>query len=104
MVKTYHFRVGWVHYIINDETSSIGYSYPRVFLGFPNEEYLNLDLTLGAIFKMSKSDFWSWIDGTETELDSEEAIRKVCSDLNMSWDALFDVARELLKERMPTEM
>ena len=104
MVKTYHFRVGWVHYIINDETSSIGYSYPRVFLGFPNEEYLNLDLTLGAIFKMSKSDFWSWIDGTETELDSEEAIRKVCSDLNMSWDALFDVARELLKERMPTEV
>ena len=103
MVKTYHFRVGWVHYIINDETSGIGYSYPRVFLGFPNEEYLNLDLTLGAIFKMSKSDFWSWIDGTETELDSEEAIREICGNLNLSWDALFEVERELLKTRMPAE-
>ena len=103
MVKTYYFRVGWVHFIINDETSSIGYSYPRVFLGFPNEEYLNLDLTLGTIFKMSKADFWSWIDGTETYLDSEEALREVCSNLNLSWDALFALERELLKDRMPAK-
>ena len=103
MITTYHFRVGWVHYIINDETSSIGYSYPRVFLGFPNDEYLNLDLTLGAIFKMSEFDFWSWIDGSEIELDSEEAIREVCGSLNLSWDALFEVGGELLKDRMPAK-
>ncbi len=104
MTTTYHFRVGLMHFIINDESSGIGYSYPRVFLSFPNGEYLNLDLTLGAIFKMSESDFWSWIDGTETDLDSEEAIREVCGNLNLSWDALFDVSLNLLHDRMPAEV
>ena len=87
MVRTYLFKTNKGRFIINDERSKIGYSYPRLFVEC-KDKYVNVDFTLGTMFKMKKENFESWIDGSEiTGAD----IKKLCKDLDIVYDNMMIV-------------
>lgn len=86
MVTSYLFKIGDMTCILNDESSAIGYTYPRIFVGFPDDSYLNLDLSMGAVFAMSDENFHSWLDGSEIRLDTIEEVKKVFSSLSLSFE------------------
>lgn len=78
MTRTYLFKTDKGRFIINDEHSKIGYSYPRIFIESA-KGYVNVDVTLGCCFPQSKSDFESWIDGEEISGASlDEVCERVC--------------------------
>lgn len=79
------------HILISDEHSKLGYGYPRVFIEVNPDEYINLDLTLGCAFKMTKEDFNSWLDGSEIKADAKE----VCEELHINYDGLCEVISNL---------
>ena len=91
---TYYFRVGPLLFILNIQESKIGFSYPRIFIGFPDNSYLNCDLSLGAVFKMTEKDWFSWLDGTEISLDNIDTIREICDSCGVNWDAFEEWAFE----------
>lgn len=91
MITTYLFKIGLMTFILNDESSGIGYSYPRIFICFPDNSCLNLDLCLGTIFTMTEQDFMSWLDGSEIKLNTIEEIQEVFSNLSLSFEAFQDV-------------
>ena len=98
MSSAYHFRVGPLLFIINPQYSSIGYCYPRIFVRFPDNSYLNCDLSLGAMFKMSEEDWDSWFDGTEILLNTIEEVNKICSECGVNWDAFEKVIFEMYEK------
>lgn len=87
---TYYFRIGSLLFIINTQFSGIGFSYPRIFVHFPDGSCLNCDLSLGAMFKMSEENWDSWLDGTEIFLNSKEEIEVVCKENGINWNAFED--------------
>lgn len=91
MITTYFFKIGLMTFILNDESSGLGYSYPRIFVCFPDNSCLNFDLSIGATFKMTEQDFMSWLDGSEIKLNTIEEIRKVFSNLSLSFYAFQEV-------------
>ena len=97
MVTSYLFKIGNMTCILNDESSAIGYTYPRIFVGFPDDSYLNLDLSLGAVFAMSDEGFHSWLDGSEIRLDTIEEIKEVFSNLSLSFENFEQVVDILTK-------
>ena len=97
---TYYFRVGPMLFIINVQSSAIGFSYPRIFVRFPDNSYLNYELILGAIFKMNEDDWNSWLDGTEICLNSEEEIYKVCKENGIKWDIFCDLVFKQYEEAL----
>lgn len=87
MNLAYIFRIGVLRFILNVQESTIGFTYPRIFIAFPDGSYLNCDLTLGHFFTMFESDWLSWLDGTEIHLDTIEEVRKVATEAGVNWDA-----------------
>lgn len=92
-MRTYLFTDEKGRFIINDERSTIGYSYPRVFIEIGNK-YANLDLTLGMVFNQKKSDFESWLDGTEIEGEDYE---NVCANLGINAEGLAKAIENIRK-------
>lgn len=90
----YYFRVGPLLFILNVQQSTIGFSYPRIFIAFPDNSYLNCDLTLGALFAMTENDWFSWLDGTEIHLDNIDTIREICAGCGVNWDVFEEWAFE----------
>lgn len=97
MVTSYLFKIGNMTCILNDESSAIGYTYPRIFVGFPDDSYLNLDLSIGAIFAMSDEGFHSWLDGSEIRLNTIEQVKEVFSNLFLSFENFEQVINTLAK-------
>lgn len=97
MTTSYIFKIGFMTFILNDESSEIGYSYPRIFVCFLDDSCLNLDLSIGAVFKMTKENFMSWLDGTEIKLDTIEEVKKVFSNLSLSFENFEQVVDILAK-------
>lgn len=88
---TYYFRIGPLVFIINIQFSGIGFSYPRIFVRFPDGSCINCDLSLPAVFGMTEEDWDSWLDGTEILLNSKEEIETVCKENGINWD-IFEQA------------
>ena len=97
MTTSYIFKIGFMTFILNDESSGIGYSYPRIFVAFLDGSCLNLDLSIGAIFPMTMEDFQSWSDGSEIRLDTIEEVEKVFSNLSLSFENFKQVVDILAK-------
>lgn len=97
MTTSYIFKIGFMTFILNDESSGIGYSYPRIFVAFLDGSCLNLDLSIGAVFAMSSEDFHSWLDGSEIRLDTIEEVEKVFSNLSLSFENFKQVVDILAK-------
>ena len=64
MNEEYVFRIGPLYFMLNTQQSSIGNLYSRIFVRFPDNSYLNCDLTLGTMFNMTEKDWQSRFDGT----------------------------------------
>lgn len=79
--------------ILDVQTSGIGYSYPRFFVELPSE-CVNIDVTVGGIFKMKKSDFEDWASDAEKVSDPE----KVVSDVGVNYGAFINLVAELVNE------
>ena len=89
MNRAYWFRVGVLKFILNIKESSIGYCYPRIFIAFPDNSYLNCDLSLCRFFNMSEEDWFSWLDGTQISVDDIDEVRSICEEAGINWD-LFE--------------
>jgi hypothetical protein len=89
MNEAYFFQMGVLDCILNIQTSRIGYSYPRVFVRFPDNSYLNIDFTLGRMFAMSEADWNSWLNGSHVVLDTIKQVRNKFIAEGLDWDA-FD--------------
>ncbi len=100
MNVAYIFRVGVLCFILNVQQSKIGYAYPRIFVRFPDDSYLNCDLSIGALFKMTAKDWDSWIDGTEIHLDAIEEVRAKCSEAGINWDEFEKIAFEWYEDAL----
>ena len=70
--------------LLNIQHSSIGYQYPRLFIEQAQNLHLNLDLYLGACFKMSDKDWADWLSDCET-VQAEEA--RECLKGYVNWEA-----------------
>ena len=98
MSSTYYFRIGPLVFILNSRCSRIGNCCPRIFVRFPDNSYLNCDLSLGAMFKMSEEDWDSWLDGTEVWLNTIEEVNEICSKCGINWNAFEKDIFELYGE------
>lgn len=96
MNKTHLFLIDGHRVIINEEYSSIGYCYPRVFIEKDVDNHVNLDLTLEACFKQKLSEFESWLDGTECRYADLSAFPDVCARCGMNSDPLIALIREII--------
>lgn len=77
--------------ILNMEHSKIGYGYPRVFIETePEQEYINLDVFLGAPFRMEKKDFEDWAADAQP-LEDEAVITEECTQHGVSYETLKKV-------------
>jgi len=88
MTYAYTFRIGSLVFILAAQYSTIGFCYPRLFVRYPDSSCANYDLYLGCVFDMRESDWVSWLDGTEIELDTIEEIQKVAKEYGVNWDEL----------------
>lgn len=80
MDRTYLFTgENGLRYIVNIQQSKIGYSYPRFFIESGNGNCYNLDITLGACFKMKQKDFNDWASDARTDLE----FSSVCEEIGM---------------------
>ena len=95
MNTAYIFRIGPLLFILNIQSSTLGYGYPRIFVSFPDNSYLNFDLTLGAVFEMSEANWMSWIDEELVKLDDIEDIRKLAAESGINWDNFEKLVFEL---------
>lgn len=95
MTRTYLFKTDKGRFIINDERSKIGYSYPRLFIECAGGKFVNVDFTLGTAFNMKKSDFESWLDGSEVR---DADLAKICEDLGLIHSSLVPLISEIQTE------
>ena len=98
MNSAYLFRVGVLSFIINIQESGIGYAYPRIFVRFPDDSYLNFDLTVGGIFKMTAKDWDSWLDGTEERLDTIDEVENLCREHGMNWKIFEEMVFKMYED------
>ena len=72
MNEVYVFRIGPLTFMLNVQESSMGYSYPRVFVRFPDNSYLN--------FRSKTEEGWGYcvfgevVDGKDV-VDAIEAVK-----------------------------
>jgi hypothetical protein len=83
--------------ILNVQHSKIGGSYPRLFVEISEEEYINIDLTLGAAFKMYKKDFNDWLQDSIEVKDDE--VKKTLEEYHINYEALLQVITDMKKEK-----
>lgn len=98
MNEAYVFRIGPLNFILNTQQSGIGYLYPRIFVRFPDDSYLNCDLTLGAMFKMTEKDWQSWFDGTEKYLNTIDEVHNKCAEAGINWKEFEEIIFKLYDE------
>ena len=98
MNEAYVFRIGPLVFILNVQESEIGYLYPRIFVRFPDDSYLNCDLMLGAMFKMTEKDWQSWFDGTEKYLNTIDEVQDKCAEVGINWDEFEKIIFKLYDE------
>ena len=98
MNEVYVFRIGPLTFMLNVQESSIGFSYPRVFVRFPDNSYLNCDLTLGAVFNMTEEQWLSWYDGTEKYLNTIDEVYEISKQAGIKWSEFEKVIFEYYKE------
>lgn len=98
MNEAYVFRIGPLVFILNIHQSTIGYSYPRIFVRFPDDGCLNCDLTLGAMFEMTEEEWQSWFDGTEKYLDTIDEINDQCAKAGINWKEFEEIIFKLYDE------
>ena len=98
MNEAYVFRIGPLVFILNVNQSDIGYYYPRIFVQFPDDSYLNCDLTLGAMFKMTEKDWLSWFDGTEKHLNTIDEVLDKCAKAGINWKEFEKIIFKLYDE------
>jgi hypothetical protein len=94
----YFFKIGLLRFIFNVQYSTIGYSYPRLFVAWPDGSYNNFDLTLGTIFKQTEEEWSSWFDDELVTLDSIEDVRRICHDAGINWDTLEKICFDLYEK------
>ena len=97
MNKAYLFKISNLNFILNVQESSIGFVYPRLFIEFPDNSHLNLDLSIGSMFAMSQHDWDSWFDDEMIKLDSIVEVEEIASSVGINWKALEDLIFEWLK-------
>ena len=98
MNEAYVFRIGPLVFILNIQQSSIGCLYPRIFVRFPDDSYLNCDLTLGAMFNMTENDWQSWFDGTEKHLNTIDEVCAKCTEAGFNWGQFEEIIFKLYDE------
>ena len=98
MNEAYVFRIGPLNFILNTQQSGIGYLYPRIFVRFPDNSYLNCDLTLGAMFEMTENDWLSWFDGTEKHLNTIDEVYAKCTEAGFNWGQFEEIIFKLYDE------
>ena len=98
MNEVYVYRIGPLVFMLNVQESSIGYSYPRVFVRFPDNSYLNCDLTLGAVFNMTEEQWLSWYDGTEKYLNTFDEVYEISKQAGINWTELEKVIFQYYEE------
>lgn len=94
----YYFKVGVLVFILNVQQSAIGFTYPRVFIAYPDNSFLNVDLFLGHCFSMTEDDFMSWLDGEEIRLNTIEEVREVFKENGVDWEKFQTWAFESLNK------
>lgn len=67
---TFHVKGTDGEFIVVSRQSKIGYAYPMLFI-HDKDGYANVDTTIGAAFKMSESDFNSWLDDDVVYTDDD---------------------------------
>jgi hypothetical protein len=103
MNEAYYFRIGLLAFILNIQTSRVGYSYPRVFVRFPDNSYVNIDFTLGRAFAMSEASWNSWLDGSYVVLDTIKQVRDKFTAVGLNWDAFDALIFSLYDEHKEEE-
>ena len=98
MNEAYVFRIGPLVFILNVQQSAIGYLYPRIFVRFPDDSYLNCDIMLGAMFKMTEKDWLSWFDGTEKYLNTIDEVHDKCAEAGINWKEFEKIIFKLYDE------
>lgn len=98
MNTSYIFRIGPLLFILNIQTSTLGYGYPRIFVSFPDNSYFNFDLTLGAVFPMSREDWLSWIDDELMSLDDIDQVTKLVDESGINWKNFEKLVFELYEK------
>ena len=98
MNEAYVFRIVLLVFIFNFHQSGIGYYYHRIFVRFPDDCYLNCDLTLGAMFEMTEKDWLSWFDGTEKYLNTIDEVHDKCAEAGINWDEFEKIIFKLYDE------
>lgn len=91
MTQAYWFRIGPLQFIINTQFSSMGVCYPRIFVSFPDNSYLNYDLYMCVCFAMKEADWFSWLDGTEILLTNIEDVHTIAKEYGIDWQAFEDM-------------
>lgn len=85
-MQTAHFFIdGKFQYILNIQYSSIGCSYPRIFVHFPDDSFVNYDSYLETLFGMSKKEWNSWLDDELVEIASEEKWNEMLHEAGLNW-------------------
>ena len=98
MNEAYVFRIGPLVFILNVQQSNIGYLYPRIFVKFPDDSYLNCDFTLGTMFNMTENDWQSWFDGTEKHLNTIDEVHNKCAEVGINWKEFEKIIFKLYDE------
>lgn len=98
MNEAYVFRIDPLAFILNIQQSYLGYLYPRIFVRFPDDSYLNYDLTIGATFKMTEKDWQSWFDGTEKYLNTVDEVHNKCAYAGVNWEEFEKIIFKLYDE------
>lgn len=98
MNEAYVFRIGPLVFILNVQQSAIGYLYPRIFVRFPDDSYLNCDIMLGAMFEMTEKDWLSWFDGTEKHLNTIDEVCAKCAEVGINWKEFEKIIFKLYDE------
>ena len=75
--------------IINVQYSQIGRGYSRLFIEVNENEYINLDTTLGACFKMKKSSFEDWLVDAKHISDITE-VRKLIEESGVCYEKFLE--------------
>ena len=98
MNEAYVFRIGPLVFILNVQQSNIGYLYPRIFVRFPDDSYLNCDIMLGAMFEMTEKDWLSWLDGSEKYLNTIDEVQDKCAEAGINWKEFEKIIFKLYDE------
>ena len=98
-MQTAHFFInGDFQYILNVQYSSIGYSYPRVFVRFPDCSFVNYDSYLETLFGMSEEEWDSWFDGELVTIPTEEEMDAKMHEAGLNWTRFKEAIQKIAEE------